>query len=123
MTYLVGPSGCGKTTFISVLSALLTPDAGSLSVFGAEPNRMGGFALSRFRRTMVGFVFQQFNLLPALDAAENAAVPLIIQGMSAGKPGRRPANGSIASGLRAMSASCRRNSRAASSSAWQSRAR
>lgn len=89
MTLLVGPSGCGKTTFISILSALLSADSGFLSVFGTEPGRLGSGALVRFRRDTVGFVFQQFNLLPALDAAENVAVPLIIQGVSPRKARQR----------------------------------
>ncbi|PPD15027.1 MAG: ABC transporter ATP-binding protein [Methylobacterium sp.] len=89
MTFLVGPSGCGKTTFISILSALLSADGGALSVFGTEPNRLKSGDLVRFRRDMVGFVFQQFNLLPALDAAENVAVPLIIQGVSPRKARQR----------------------------------
>ncbi len=70
MTLLVGPSGCGKTTFISILSAFAQRRFGFLSVFGTEPARLGSGALVRFRRDTVGFVFQQFNLLPALDAAE-----------------------------------------------------
>lgn len=82
LTYLVGPSGCGKTTLISILAAMLTPDAGSVSVFGTALQGLSGPSLNRFRSRTVGFVFQQFNLLPALDAADNAAVPLVVQGVS-----------------------------------------
>ncbi len=85
MTFLVGPSGCGKTTLISILAAMLSPDDGEVSVFGESPFRLRRSQLTRFRMRTVGFVFQQFNLLPALDAAENAAVPLIVQGVSTGK--------------------------------------
>ena len=89
MTFLVGPSGCGKTTLISILSAMLRADEGEVSVFGADLKTLSGRALSRFRGETVGFVFQQFNLLPALDAAENAAVPLIVHGMASGRARRR----------------------------------
>jgi putative ABC transport system ATP-binding protein len=91
MTFLVGPSGCGKTTLISILSAMLKADAGEVSVFGVEPAKLRAGKLTQFRMRTVGFVFQQFNLLPALDAAENAAVPLIIQGLGASKARRRAA--------------------------------
>jgi len=89
MTLLVGPSGCGKTTLISILSAMLRADEGEVTVFGTDLKTLGGRALSRFRGETVGFVFQQFNLLPALDAAENAAVPLIVHGMPSGRARRR----------------------------------
>lgn len=89
MTFLVGPSGCGKTTLISILSAMLRADEGDATVFGADLKTLSGRALSRFRGETVGFVFQQFNLLPALDAAENAAVPLIVHGMATGLARRR----------------------------------
>jgi putative ABC transport system ATP-binding protein len=89
MTLLVGPSGCGKTTLISILSAMLRADEGDVTVFGTDLKALSGRALSRFRGETVGFVFQQFNLLPALDAAENAAVPLIVHGMSSGRARRR----------------------------------
>jgi len=82
LTFLTGPSGCGKTTLISILAAMLTPDAGEVEVFGTRLGGLAGRRLTRFRGQTVGFVFQQFNLLPALDAADNAAVPLVVQGMS-----------------------------------------
>ncbi len=82
LTFLTGPSGCGKTTLISILAAMLTPDSGEVEVFGTQLAGLAGRRLTRFRGQTVGFVFQQFNLLPALDAADNAAVPLVVQGMS-----------------------------------------
>ncbi|MBM3644879.1 MAG: ABC transporter ATP-binding protein [Alphaproteobacteria bacterium] len=91
MTFLVGPSGCGKTTLISILSAMLTPDGGDVTVFGVEPVKLRGAKLTDFRMRTVGFVFQQFNLMPALDAAENAAVPLIVQGVGAGRARKQAA--------------------------------
>jgi putative ABC transport system ATP-binding protein len=89
MTFLVGPSGCGKTTLISILTAMLRADGGEVEVFGADPTRLRGRRLTQFRMRTIGFVFQQFNLLPSLDAAENAAVPLVVQGMRAGAARRK----------------------------------
>src|SRR4051812_6079831 len=80
LTLLVGPSGCGKTTLISVIAGLLDPTAGTVEVFGRELTAMRGRRLVGFRGANIGFVFQQYNLLPALTAAENAAVPLLIAG-------------------------------------------
>jgi putative ABC transport system ATP-binding protein len=82
ITMLVGPSGCGKTTLLSVVAGILRPTKGSVTAIGTELTRLSSWRRTAFRRTNVGFVFQQFNLLPALTAAENAAVPLVIQGYS-----------------------------------------
>ena len=81
LTFLVGPSGCGKTTLISVIAGLLDSSGGEISVLGQRLDSMDVNARIRFRRQYLGFVFQQFNLLPALTAAENAAVPLMAAGM------------------------------------------
>jgi putative ABC transport system ATP-binding protein len=81
MTFLVGPSGCGKTTLISVIAGLLDTTAGEVKVFGEELAKMKSKQQILFRRANLGFVFQQYNLLPALNAAENAAVPLLAAGM------------------------------------------
>jgi putative ABC transport system ATP-binding protein len=80
LTLLVGPSGCGKTTLISVIAGLLDPTAGDVEVLGEELTSLRGRRLVEFRGRNIGFVFQQYNLLPALTAAENAAVPLLIAG-------------------------------------------
>ena len=85
MTLLVGPSGCGKTTLISIIAGLLTPTAGEVSVMGERLDKLRGSRLVLFRAKNIGFVFQQYNLLPALTAAENAAVPLLIAGEYRGK--------------------------------------
>ena len=77
---LVGPSGCGKTTLISVLAAILDQDDGECTVLGQDVRRLGARARARFRGQTIGFVFQQFNLLPTLTAVENVAVPLLING-------------------------------------------
>ncbi len=78
---LVGPSGCGKTTLLSVLSGLLDTELGQIIAFGSHIEKMSDSEKTTFRRENVGFVFQQFNLIPTLSAAENAAVPLFIQGI------------------------------------------
>ena len=80
MTLLVGPSGCGKTTLLSVIAGILRPTAGKLQVLGADLAALGGHRLVKFRGQNIGFVFQQFHLLPALTAAENVTVPLIVAG-------------------------------------------
>ncbi|HTU21130.1 MAG TPA: ABC transporter ATP-binding protein [Gemmataceae bacterium] len=80
MTLLVGESGCGKTTLISIIAGLLDPTAGEVMVLGRSLRQLRGRELVRFRGQYIGFVFQQYNLLPALTAAENAAVPLLIAG-------------------------------------------
>jgi len=77
ITLLVGQSGCGKTTLLSVIAGLLEPTAGEVRVLGRDLKEMTGKERVLFRRKNLGFAFQQFNLLPSLTAAENAAVPLI----------------------------------------------
>ena len=79
---LVGPSGCGKTTLLSVIAGILRPTRGTVVALNTDLTRLSSWRRTAFRRQNVGFVFQQFNLLPALTAAENAAVPLVIQGYS-----------------------------------------
>lgn len=81
MTLLVGPSGCGKTTLLSVIAGLLNTTAGEVSVLGEQVGRMPSSRQIVFRRKNLGFVFQQYNLLPALTAAENGAVPLLAAGV------------------------------------------
>jgi putative ABC transport system ATP-binding protein len=78
---LVGPSGCGKTTLISVIAGILDQDSGVCEVFGEDLLNMSNRNKLAFRARNIGFVFQAFNLLPALTAAENVSVPLLINGM------------------------------------------
>jgi putative ABC transport system ATP-binding protein len=82
LTMLVGPSGCGKTTLLSVVAGILRPTSGRVTALKTDLTNLASWRRTAFRRQHVGFVFQQFNLLPALTAAENAAVPLVIQGYS-----------------------------------------
>ena len=82
LTLLVGPSGCGKTTLLSVLAGILNPTAGDMIVLGTRPAQLPDHRKVQFRRQNIGFVFQQFNLLPSLSAAENVCVPLLLAGWS-----------------------------------------
>jgi putative ABC transport system ATP-binding protein len=76
LVLLLGASGCGKTTLLSVLAAILTPTSGSVTVAGVEVVGLRGSALTEYRRSTVGVVFQAFNLVPSLNALENVMVPL-----------------------------------------------
>ena len=88
---LVGPSGCGKTTLISVIAGILDQDAGVCRVFGEDLLHLRQKERLRFRAQNIGFVFQAYNLLPTLTAAENAAIPLIINGLKRPEATRRAA--------------------------------
>ena len=81
LTFVVGPSGSGKTTLLSVVAGLLDHDAGSLRVLNADMAALSSSERLTFRRRNIGFLFQQYNLLPALTAVENVAVPLIANGV------------------------------------------
>jgi putative ABC transport system ATP-binding protein len=89
MTLIVGPSGCGKTTLLSVIAGILDSDRGLVNLFGRELTTMSDRGRTRFRAQHIGFVFQEYNLLPALTAAENAAIPLVIAGYSKDRALRR----------------------------------
>ena len=82
ITMLVGPSGCGKTTLLSIIAGLLRPTSGSVTVLDQDMFAMTDSAQVDFRRQNMGFIFQQYNLLPSLSATENAAVGLLAAGMS-----------------------------------------
>jgi putative ABC transport system ATP-binding protein len=81
LTYLVGESGSGKTTLISIIAGILYPTEGRVRVFGSEIYDLSKNALVLFRLSNIGFIFQQYNLIPTLTAAENASVPLVAAGM------------------------------------------
>jgi putative ABC transport system ATP-binding protein len=75
---LVGPSGCGKTTLISVIAGILNHDDGLCRIFDADVKAMTDEERTAFRLKNVGFVFQAYNLIPSLTAAENVSIPLLL---------------------------------------------
>jgi putative ABC transport system ATP-binding protein len=79
MLYIVGPSGSGKTTLLSVLSGILRPNSGSVSVGGADVWKFSSDKLADFRLHKIGFVFQDYHLFPRLTTAENVAIPLVLK--------------------------------------------
>jgi putative ABC transport system ATP-binding protein len=81
LTYLVGESGSGKTTLISIIAGILYPTEGQVNVFGTDIYRLTDTQLVKFRLSTIGFIFQQYNLIPSISAAANAAVPLIASGV------------------------------------------
>jgi putative ABC transport system ATP-binding protein len=78
---VMGPSGCGKSTLLHLIGGLDRPSAGSVSIEGKDIAKMDDTALTEMRRRKMGFVFQFYNLIPVLSAEENAALPLILDGM------------------------------------------
>jgi putative ABC transport system ATP-binding protein len=75
---VVGPSGCGKTTLLSVVAGTLGWDHGDIEVFGTRLNGLSNDDITTFRRQNIGFIFQQFNLIPTLSNVENVSVPLLL---------------------------------------------
>lgn len=82
MVYIAGPSGSGKTTLLSVLSGILRPNAGSVSIEGVDIWKLKADELADFRLHKIGFVFQDYHLFPRLTTAENVAIPLILKGVN-----------------------------------------
>ena len=101
---VVGPSGCGKTTLISVIAAILDQDSGQCEVLGRDLKSMGQGERTRFRGESIGYVFQMFNLLPALSGVENVSIPLLINGAS-----RKNAESRAKEALEAVGLGTRRN--------------
>ncbi len=77
--FIVGPSGSGKTTLLSMISGILRPNAGKVTVKGADIWTMSNDELADFRLNTIGFVFQDYHLFPRLTTAENVAIPLILK--------------------------------------------
>ena len=86
---LRGPSGCGKSTLLNLLGALDRPDSGELTVDGVNVSKISGGDEVAYRRRKVGFVFQQFNLVPHLTALENVILPLEFNSNGPGDPKER----------------------------------
>src|ERR1700690_3642608 len=79
MLFIVGPSGSGKTTMLSMISGILRPNAGKVTVKGADIWTLNNDQLADFRLNTIGFVFQDYHLFPRLTTAENVAIPLILK--------------------------------------------
>ena len=88
-TVLLGPSGSGKTTLLNMLGCIDRPDSGSVMVAGCDVSSLTDDELSDFRAKHIGFIFQNFNLLPVLNAYENIEYPLLLAGASAKVRGDR----------------------------------
>jgi putative ABC transport system ATP-binding protein len=85
MVAVMGPSGSGKSTLLTIAGSLEEPSSGEVVVAGQELSKLSRNARARLRRRSIGFVFQDFNLLPGLTAAENVSLPLELDGTSARK--------------------------------------
>ena len=85
MVAVMGPSGSGKSTLLTIAGSLEDPSRGEVRVCGEELTKLSRNAKARLRRRSIGYVFQDFNLLPGLTAAENVALPLELDGVSARK--------------------------------------
>ncbi|WKB53478.1 ABC transporter ATP-binding protein [Eleftheria terrae] len=83
LTVIAGASGSGKTTLLNLIGCIDRPDAGQIVVAGEPVGRLSDDALADFRARHLGFVFQNFNLLPVLSAAENIEYPLLLNGVPA----------------------------------------
>ncbi len=88
-TVLMGPSGSGKTTLLNMIGCIDKPDKGEITVANTKVGALTDDALSDFRAQNIGFIFQNFNLLPVLSAYENIEYPLLLAGTSAKKRGER----------------------------------
>src|SRR5512146_2319865 len=83
MVAIMGPSGCGKTTLLNCLSGLDTIDAGQVFIEGTDIATLSDHQKTLYRARRMGFVFQTYNLLPVLSAAENVELPLVVSGVDA----------------------------------------
>jgi putative ABC transport system ATP-binding protein len=81
LTLLLGPSGCGKTSVLSCLGGILKPSSGSVRFGNIDIGSLKGKELTEYRRSVVGIVFQSFNLIPSLSALENITVPMAAKGI------------------------------------------
>ena len=88
MIAIMGPSGCGKTTLLNCLSGIDSVTSGSIQINNTELSSMTDNALSEFRATSMGFIFQTYNLLPVLNAQENVELPRLVSGTPSSKAKR-----------------------------------
>jgi putative ABC transport system ATP-binding protein len=82
---VMGPSGCGKSTLLHLMGGLDRPSEGSVMMDGKSLSSLSDNALAQLRRRKIGFIFQFFNLIPILDAVDNAALPLLLDGQNSAK--------------------------------------
>ena len=82
---IMGPSGCGKSTLLHLLGGLDRPSDGRVVIDGQPINELSDDNLTKLRRRKIGFVFQFYNLIPVMDATENAALPVTLDGISPAK--------------------------------------
>jgi len=100
MVALMGPSGCGKSTLLNLMGCVDLPTSGDVLVDGRRTSDLGDDALTLLRRDRVGTIFQFFNLLPALTAHENVALPLVLQKRPRAEIAQRVDEALVSVGLR-----------------------
>lgn len=92
LVMIVGPSGCGKTTLLSVIAGTLFFDRGEIDLFGHSLHRLTNKEITSFRRKNIGFIFQQYHLIPTLNCLENVAIPLLLNSVNRGEAHQRAAH-------------------------------
>ena len=120
-TAVMGPSGSGKSTLLQCAAGLERPDHGLVMVDGAEMTGGSEAELTKFRRRRIGFIFQEYNLMPTLTVEENTTLPLKLAGRRVQRERTREILGQV--GLGDRLATCPSSSPAASGSVWPSPAR
>lgn len=88
---IVGPSGCGKTTLLSVIAGTLLFDQGEIDIFGVPLHKLSEKKITRFRREHIGFIFQQYHLIPHLNCLENVTIPLLLNAVPPAEANHRAA--------------------------------
>lgn len=89
---VMGPSGCGKSTLLHLVGGLDLPTSGKISIDGVDLTSLSDTRLTELRRRKIGFIFQYFNLIPVLDALDNTALPLILDGLAPYKAKQKAEN-------------------------------
>jgi len=96
---IVGPSGSGKTTLLSTIAGTLRADSGNINLFDFPLHEKSQHEITAFRKNMIGFIFQQFHLIPTLTCGENVAIPLLLNGWSLNKALQEAFKGLVEVGL------------------------